>query len=162
MRNLLLADRAASDAQACPDVPTPRTDSRWLDGMGVLGHHDWASGPDAQGRAVDGAMLHEGHRELAPGGPLVWFETPRPMRRNDCWSRWGLIGALRSTNHRVRLDSCVRRSPAASQTRFVPGLGLMDVCAGDGAEEGGPGIYSGSGRSDSSSPSRLTDQETET
>jgi SAM-dependent methyltransferase len=45
-------------------------------------------------------------RELAqvtrPGGHLVWLDTVVPMFRKVEWSWIGVIGIIRSTNHRVR------------------------------------------------------------
>lgn len=42
---------------------------------------------------------------LNKGGNLVWMDQILPMYRKDEWDLWGLIGLVRSTNHRFRVVS---------------------------------------------------------
>lgn len=60
-------------------------------------------------------VLAELHKVVEPGGHLVWLDTVLPMFRKDAWHLWGLIGIVRSTNHRVRLASMFERLPDKEQ-----------------------------------------------
>jgi len=55
--------------------------------------------------------LSESHAVLEPGGHLVWLDTKLPMFRKDMWHLWGVIGIVRSTNHRFRVVSIFERLP---------------------------------------------------
>ncbi len=50
-------------------------------------------------------VLAEASKILPVGGQLVWLDTVLPMYRKSEWNLWGLIGMVRSTNHRFRLVS---------------------------------------------------------
>jgi hypothetical protein len=56
-------------------------------------------------------VLGEAFKILEPGGHLVWLDTKLPMFRKDMWHLWGLIGVVRSTNHRFRVVSIFERLP---------------------------------------------------
>ena len=247
MKNLSLAARAASYAEAFPDWPAPRTDARWLDGMWLMGNNYKATGHDARGRSFYGAyppghvkrvlalfpdherLLHlfsgslpgdpsyarfnnelspvgrqamdregqaeslsshyppgtfdlvmadppystddakhygtlmvnrrrvlgEVYRVLEPGGHLVWLDTQLPMFRKDLWSLWGLIGVVRSTNHRVRLISFFQRRADADMTRPLPDSRLSEIFSGEEIEENGQLMLPG--LSGTAAPRRLTE-----
>lgn len=53
--------------------------------------------------------IAEIHKVLMPEGHLVWLDTKLPMFRKDMWHLWGLIGIVRSTNHRFRVVSIFER-----------------------------------------------------
>jgi len=55
------------------------------------------------------AVVREIARVLEPGGYLVWLDLVRPMYRKSELEGVGLIGIVRSTNHRVRLATIFRR-----------------------------------------------------
>lgn len=44
-------------------------------------------------------------RVCKDGGNLVWLDQVWPMHRKVEWKCWGMIGLVRSTNHRIRLIS---------------------------------------------------------
>lgn len=44
-------------------------------------------------------------RVCRTGGNMVWLDQVWPMHRKSQWKCWGMIGLVRSTNHRVRLVS---------------------------------------------------------
>lgn len=50
-------------------------------------------------------VLRELRRVSTDGGHLVWLDVQFPMFRKLDWELMGLIGIVRSTNHRVRLLS---------------------------------------------------------
>jgi SAM-dependent methyltransferase len=54
-------------------------------------------------------VMHELARVTRPGGYMVWLDTTWPMFRKDMWHCFGVIGLVRSTNHRVRLISIFER-----------------------------------------------------
>lgn len=54
-------------------------------------------------------VLHEIARIVPPGGVLVWLDTVWPMFSKRDWHCFGVIGIVRSTNHRVRLTSLFER-----------------------------------------------------
>lgn len=188
---MTLAERAAGYTRAFPTFPPLRTDSRWLDGVWVLGNNYKGSGfygsyppgylrrvqslfPDVPARDTlhlfsgslreglrvdlnhanvpsvaadatalpfrDGAfrlvyadppystadavrygtpmvdrrkVLREAARVTAPSGYLVWLDTVLPMFRKDLWHWWGVIGIVRSTNHRVRAVFFFERAKGA-------------------------------------------------
>jgi hypothetical protein len=56
-------------------------------------------------------VIGEAFKILEPGGHLVWLDTKLPMFRKDMWHLWGLIGIVRSTNHRFRVVSIFERLP---------------------------------------------------
>lgn len=47
-------------------------------------------------------VLREAARITAPGGHLVWLDTVLPMFAKRDWHWWGVVGIVRSSNHRVR------------------------------------------------------------
>lgn len=57
-------------------------------------------------------VLHECAKVLQPGGHLVWLDTVWPQYTKREFELAGLIGYVRSTNHRVRLVTILRRNDA--------------------------------------------------
>lgn len=186
MKNLTLAERAELYHKAFPDFPPLRVDSRWIDGMWVLGNNYRGSGyygayppqylrrvmglfPDAErvlhlfsgslppgnylrfdvkGGDVTGdaeqlsthfhecfdliladppytaedanhygspmvnrtKVLQECEAVLEHGGYIVWLDQVLPMFRKDQLHLCGLIGIVRSTNHRFRVTSIFKKT----------------------------------------------------
>lgn len=50
-------------------------------------------------------VMTELHRVTAPAGDLIWLDTCWPQHSKKIWKTWGIIGLVRSTNHRGRLVS---------------------------------------------------------
>lgn len=47
-------------------------------------------------------VMREIRKVVERGANLVWLDTVTPMWRKKDWHLWGLIGIVRSSNHRVR------------------------------------------------------------
>ena len=187
MKDHSLGMRAAFYSDKFPDYPPLRTDSRWLDGMWVLGRNYQVSGfygsfpptfvsrimslfPDAENvlhlfsgslqagpwkrlDSVESADIKGDAEELSryvqveefdlivadppysvedaehygqpmvnrnkvvkeceivlrKGGFLVWLDQVLPMFRKDSLHLCGLIGVVRSTNHRFRVCSIFKK-----------------------------------------------------
>lgn len=56
-------------------------------------------------------VVGECAKVLEPGGFLVWLDQVLPMFRKDELHLCGLIGVVRSTNHRFRIASIYKRLP---------------------------------------------------
>lgn len=54
-------------------------------------------------------VLAECSKIIEPGGVLVWLDQVLPMFSKRTWHLWGLIGIVRSTNHRFRVASIFTR-----------------------------------------------------
>lgn len=50
-------------------------------------------------------VMAECYKVLKLGGNLCWMDQALPMYRKAEWQLWGLIGMVRSTNHRYRMVS---------------------------------------------------------
>ena len=50
-------------------------------------------------------VMAEAAKVLPIGGNLVWLDQVLPMFSKKQWHLWGLIGIVRSTNHRFRVAS---------------------------------------------------------
>ena len=46
---------------------------------------------------------------VRPGGHLVWLDTAMPMFSRSQWHWWGVIGIVRSTNHKIRAVTMFER-----------------------------------------------------
>ena len=55
------------------------------------------------------AVLAQCHLALQKGGFLVWLDTVMPMYRKDEWDWVGVIGIVRSGNHRFRMTSIFQK-----------------------------------------------------
>ena len=85
-------------------------------------------GPMPSRRAVLGELA----RVVRPGGHVVWLDVQVPMHRKDIWHWWGCIGIIRSTNHVVRVVTCLERTswnPGARENEADPGgeIAPLDV-----------------------------------
>lgn len=56
-------------------------------------------------------VVQECAQVVEPGGFLVWMDMVLPMYRKQEWEIYGLIGLVRSTNHRFRGVTIFRRLP---------------------------------------------------
>ncbi len=56
-----------------------------------------------------GMVIGQLLRALAPGSFLVWFDQVWPMYSKRDWILRGLIGVIRSTNHRARVVTILER-----------------------------------------------------
>ncbi|KKM78558.1 hypothetical protein LCGC14_1358800 [marine sediment metagenome] len=56
-------------------------------------------------------VLRECGKVLLPGGFVVWLDQVLPMFRKDTLHLCGLVGIVRSTNHRFRIASIFKRLP---------------------------------------------------
>jgi len=59
-------------------------------------------------------VLKELRAVVRPGGNVVWLDQVLPMFSNKDWHLWGLLGIVRSTNHRFRVVSMFERRLAAT------------------------------------------------
>jgi len=54
-------------------------------------------------------VLAQIHKVMRIGGTLVWLDTKWPMHSKDQWQTYGFIGIVRSTNHRYRIATFMRK-----------------------------------------------------
>jgi hypothetical protein len=54
-------------------------------------------------------VFAEAAKVLAPGGHMIWLDQVLPMFRKIEMHLWGVIGVVRSTNHRFRVASIFER-----------------------------------------------------
>ena len=54
-------------------------------------------------------VLRECAEVLEPGGYLVWLDQALPMYSKATWILWGVIAIMRSTNHRFRCVTILKR-----------------------------------------------------
>jgi hypothetical protein len=54
-------------------------------------------------------VVRECHKVLAPGGFLVWLDMVWPQYSKRDWILRGLIGVVRSTNHRARIVTILEK-----------------------------------------------------
>ncbi len=62
-------------------------------------------------------VLAECRRVLRVGGNVVWLDQVLPMYRKAEWRQWGMIGVVRSTNHRFRICCLFERLAEAKERR---------------------------------------------
>jgi len=53
-------------------------------------------------------------QRLSPGAHVVWLDQVLPMYRKDAFAIEGVIGMVKSTNHRFRVVTIFRRLPGAT------------------------------------------------
>jgi hypothetical protein len=79
-------------------------------------------------------------RRVSPGTHIVWLDQVLPMYRKDAFAIDGVIGMVKSTNHRFRVVTIFRRlnsatsdGPARRKKRTVDGVQLtMEATAQEG------------------------------
>ncbi len=57
-------------------------------------------------------VIRECAKIVRPGGFVAWLDQVWPMYRKDEWHLRGMIGVVRSTNHRVRVVTILERRGA--------------------------------------------------
>ena len=69
-----------------------------------------------------GKVIAECWKVLRPNGYLIWLDQVLPMYAKTHWSLDGVIGVVRSTNHRARLATILRKVVVTEEQQFSNAL----------------------------------------